>query len=68
MSPKYNQYMNEIISIFIMLLMLMAFTAEQSRVAKLDGATTIQSSVTTASKVATEHSRRSATSDRRFFN
>ena len=68
MLQRYHQYLNEIISIFIMLMLFLAFIAEQDRLADLDEATSLSHSVTTASKVATEPVRRSPKGGRRLFS
>jgi hypothetical protein len=67
MPPRFNQYLNEIISIFMMLMMLLAFMAEQNRVSGANSAASISYSVTKASKVATEPSRRPPIGGRRLF-
>ena len=67
MPHRFNQYLNEIISIFIMLMMLVAFVAEQDRAARLDDSASVPYSVNKASKVATESVRRSPEGGRRLF-
>ena len=67
MSQRQNDYLNEIVSIFIMLMMFVAFMAGQGRQAGLDDAAAISYSVTKASKVATEPVRRSPKGGRRLF-
>ena len=67
MAQKITQYLNEIVSIFILLMMFVAFMAEQDRRAGLDDAAAASYSVTKASKVATEAVRRSPNGGRRLF-
>ncbi len=69
MSSKIDQYVNEIISIFMMLMLLLALVSSprQDADADEDLIAPISVSVTKASKVATEPLRRPADSGRRLF-
>ncbi len=67
MDNKTNQFMNEIISIFIMLMLLLALVSGPDDVSDEELASPLPVSVTKASKVATEPLRRPADGGRRLF-
>ncbi len=67
MHDKLNQFMNEIISIFMMLMLLLALVSGPERATEEEVASPLPVSVTKASKVATEPLRRSADGGRRLF-
>jgi hypothetical protein len=68
MSQRSSYHANEIISLFVLLMMLVALVAGQSRGAPDGEAAAVSISVTKASKVATEPSRRPAPAGRRLFD
>ncbi len=68
MARDNNKYVNEIISIFMMLMLVLALVVGQSRGADEARASAVSVSVTKASKVATEPLRRPADGGRRFFD
>ena len=67
MHDKLNQFMNEIISIFMMLMLLLALVSGPERATEEEVASPLPVSVTKASKVATEPLRRPADGGRRLF-
>ena len=68
MDQDRNRYVNEIISIFMMLMLILALVAGQSRDVGEARASAVSVSVTNASKVATEPLRRPANGGRRIFD
>ncbi len=68
MSHRISQHVNEIISLFVLLMMIVALVAGQSRGMSDDATAAVSISVTKASKVATEPLRRPAPVGRRFFD
>jgi hypothetical protein len=67
MSQRISHHVNEIIGLFVLLMMIAALVAGQSRSAADDTTAAVSISVTKASTVATEPSRRPATAGRRLF-
>ena len=68
MTQKTSQYINEITSIFMLLMMIWAFTDGHFRPQGEANAAAFSYSVTKASKVATEPLRRPAKGGRRLFD
>ena len=68
MTQKMNQYTNEIISIFMMLMLCWALLAGPARDARGEALSAAPVSVPKASKVATEPLRRPANGGRRLFD
>jgi hypothetical protein len=68
MDHRISQYLNEIISIFMMLMLCLAFLSSPGRGADDAGEAPVSVSVKKASKVATEPLRRPADGGRRFFD
>jgi hypothetical protein len=68
MSQRSSHHVNEIISIFLLLMMLIALVAGQNRSAPDGAVAAVSISVTKASSVATEPSRRPAPAGRRLFD